>query len=86
MWKTFEQDEDKPMYNKVSNGNILGTFSYKPRDSQYTDIPTSIGWEYNSGNIISGYVESNNLVRFDRENTKIVGVIKYQNDHPSQSA
>ena len=32
------------------------------------DIPTSVTWDHNDVGIISGYVYSNNLVHFDREN------------------
>jgi len=63
---------------KVSCGKILGTFSYKPVNSSHIDIPTSVSWLYNTqmDAIIGGYVNSNNLVVFDKENTKIISIMK----------
>jgi len=58
------------------------SFGFKIKNQSFFDTPTSVDWIHGqNNNFISGYVNSQHLVVFDREVGKKISMLKFEKEH-----
>ncbi|KAL4449253.1 hypothetical protein ABPG74_015635 [Tetrahymena malaccensis] len=83
LWKTFVTVDGTNLIS-LQQGDLISYLTYKP--GQFQDIPTSVSWDHQRSQILSGWAQSNNLVCFNIENSKISSIIKYNQENQNLSA